>query len=81
MKKKWSDIKLATKKRVAALKRSTTLTGGGQPDPSLTLTQTEERIAALIGSVSMSGLSGGGDTDAPPVSDPGMVVSFKPVFK
>lgn len=33
VKKKWSDLKLATKKRVAALRRSTTLTGGGCTDP------------------------------------------------
>ncbi|XP_071770376.1 synaptotagmin-14 [Centroberyx gerrardi] len=49
------------------LRRSTTLTRGGQLDPSLALTQTEERVAALIGSASISGISGGGDTDAPPV--------------
>ena len=57
-------MKLATKKRVAALKRSIKQTGGGQPDSSLTLTGTEEKIASLIESESISGISGGGDTDA-----------------
>ncbi len=36
-----SDLKLATKKRIAALKRTTTQTGGGQTDP-IVLTPTEE---------------------------------------
>lgn len=53
-------MKIATKKRVAAFKRSCTQTGGGQPDPRLTLTPAEERVAALIGPVSVSGISGGG---------------------
>ncbi|XP_049897644.1 nuclear apoptosis-inducing factor 1-like [Epinephelus moara] len=70
VKKNWSDLKIATKRRVAALKRSSTQTGGGQPDPSLALTQTAERVAALIWSPSNSGISGGGDTDAPPVAKP-----------
>lgn len=64
MRKKWSDIKLATKKRIAALKRSVRQTGGGQTDPSLLLTGTEERIASLIGAESISGVKGGGDTEA-----------------
>ncbi len=63
-------MKIATKKRVAAFKRSCTQTGGGQPDPRLTLTPAEERVAALIGPVSVSGISGGGDTEElAPVSD------------
>lgn len=56
-------MKLA-KKRVAAIKCNTTQTGGGQPDPSLVLTATEERVAALIGSASIPGINYGGDTDA-----------------
>uniref|UniRef100_A0A672G0Y3 Myb/SANT-like DNA-binding domain-containing protein n=1 Tax=Salarias fasciatus TaxID=181472 RepID=A0A672G0Y3_SALFA len=64
VKKKWSDLKLATKKRVAALRRSSTETGGGPPDPSLTLTATEEKISSLIGAASIIGVcGGGGDTD------------------
>lgn len=35
-------------------------TGGGQPDPSLPLTRTEEKIAAIIGSESITVISGGG---------------------
>ncbi len=62
MKKKWSDLKLATKKRIVALKRTTTQTGGGQTDP-IVLTPTEEHVAALIGSASITGISGRGDTD------------------
>ncbi len=62
MKKKWSDLKLATKKRIAALKRTTTQTGGGQTDP-IVLTPTEECVAALIGSASITGISGRDDTD------------------
>ena len=55
---------MATKKRVAALKRSIRQTGGHQPDHSLILTRTEEKVASLIWSESISGISGGGDTDA-----------------
>ena len=67
---KWSDLKLTTKKHVAALRRSTMLTRGGQLDPGLALTQREELVAALIGSVSVAGISSGGDTDAKPESVP-----------
>ncbi|XDV33494.1 hypothetical protein PO909_003891 [Leuciscus waleckii] len=63
VKKKWSDIKIATKRRVSALKRSQSQTGGGPPDPSLQLTPNDERVAALIGTVSLEGITGGGDTD------------------
>ncbi|RXN38651.1 nuclear apoptosis-inducing factor 1-like protein [Labeo rohita] len=63
VKKKWADLKLSTKKRLAALKRSTTQTGGGQPDPRFVLTPTEERVSALIGPESIVGISVGGDTD------------------
>ena len=52
-----------------ALRCSTTLTGGGLVDPSLTLTQAEEHVATLIGSSSISGIGGGGDIDAPPVTE------------
>lgn len=65
MKKKWSDLKLATKRRVAALKRGSTQAGGGQADPSLPLSPTEEKIASIIGSELGSVVSsggGGGDT-------------------
>lgn len=67
MKKKWSDLKLATKRRVAALKRGSTQAGGGQADPSLPLSPTEEKIASIIGPelgsvVSGGGGGGGGDT-------------------
>ena len=55
VKKKWSDLKLATKKHVAALRHSTRLTGGGQIDPGLALIQREEQVAALIESASVSG--------------------------
>ncbi|KAJ8004347.1 hypothetical protein DPEC_G00158230 [Dallia pectoralis] len=59
VKKKWSDIKITTKRRVSALKRSQSQTGGGPPDPSLLLTPTEEQVAALIGTVSLEGITGG----------------------
>jgi len=62
VKRKWSYLKFATKKHIAALKRTTTQTGGGQTDP-IVLTPTEERVAALIGSASIMGISGRGDTD------------------
>lgn len=52
-----------TKKSIAALKRTTPQTGGGQPDPSLVLTSTEECVAALIRSASVTGISGRGDLD------------------
>ncbi|CAL8395495.1 unnamed protein product [Boreogadus saida] len=68
VKKKWSDMKLGTKKRVAAVKRAKQLTGGGRVDPSLELTAFEERVAGLIGSPSISGIRGGGDTDSPQTS-------------
>ena len=45
-------MKLGTKKRVAAVKRAKQLTAF------------EERVAGLIGSPSILGISGGGDTDA-----------------
>ena len=57
-------MKLSTKKRVAAVKRAKQETGGGRVDPSLELTAFEERVAGLIGSPSISGIRGGGDTDA-----------------
>lgn len=60
MKKKWSDLKLATKRRVAALKHSGTQTGGAPADPSLPLSPTEEKIASIIASGSVGALSGGG---------------------
>ncbi|CAM4657939.1 unnamed protein product [Leuciscus chuanchicus] len=63
VKKKWSDIKIATKRHVSALKRSQSQTGGGPPDPSLQLTPNEERVATLIGMASLEGITGGGDTD------------------
>ena len=63
MKKKWSDLKLATKKRTAALKRSQNQTGGGEPAPDLNLTPPEERVAGLIGSESIEGVMDDGDTD------------------
>ena len=57
-------MKLSTKKRFAAVKRAKQETGGGRVDPSLELTAFEERVAGLIGSPSILGISGGGDTHA-----------------
>lgn len=65
IKKKWSDLKIGTKKRIAALRKSSTQTGGGGPDPGLQLTPTEERVAALMGSATTEGVLGdNGDTDS-----------------
>ncbi len=36
----------------------------------MALTEAEEHVVALLRSPSVSGISGGGDTDAPPVSEP-----------
>ena len=57
-------MNFSTKKRVAAVKRAKQETGGGRVDPSLEQTAFEERVAGLIGSPSISGISGGGNTDA-----------------
>lgn len=64
VKKKWSDLKLATKRRVAALKHSSTQTGGAPAEPSLPLSPTEEKIASIIASGSVGAIgAGGGDAE------------------
>lgn len=66
MQKKWSDLKIATKKHVAALQRSTTQTGGAQPG-----TDADWGACDWVYGVSYNiGISDGGDADAPPVSEP-----------
>ncbi|XP_029959996.1 myb-related transcription factor, partner of profilin-like [Salarias fasciatus] len=73
VKKKWSDLKLATKKHVSALRRSGMRAGRGQPDASLILTAAEQKIASIIRSELDGGICAGGDTDAlaPEQNEPG----------
>ncbi|XP_013875615.1 nuclear apoptosis-inducing factor 1-like [Austrofundulus limnaeus] len=54
IKKKWSDIKVDVKNRVAAHRRSVSATGGGPGLPALT--PHEERVAAMIGETTLVGI-------------------------
>ncbi|XP_026113218.1 nuclear apoptosis-inducing factor 1-like [Carassius auratus] len=65
IKKKWSDIKVEAKKRLALHRQSVSATGGGKGTPELT--PLDERLAAIIGESLLSGVvtEAEGDTDAP----------------
>ncbi|CAM4681829.1 unnamed protein product [Leuciscus chuanchicus] len=69
IKKKWSDIKVDAKKRLALHRQSVSATGGGKGTPELT--PLDERLAAIIGESLLSGVvtEAEGDTDAPDAPD------------
>ena len=61
LKKKWSQIKTATKGRVASVSKEQRVTGGGpklEPD----LSEHESRVVSIMGSVCTHGLASGVDT-------------------
>ena len=64
IKKKWSDMKVDSKKRIAEYRQSVLITGGGsgKPPPS----PLDERVAGIIGEKLLSGIvpEDEGDTDA-----------------
>ena len=62
IKKKWFDVKVNAKKRVAAHRRGTSATGGGQTNTELS--PLDNRIASIIGDTALSGIIEDGDTDA-----------------
>ncbi|XP_062386939.1 t-SNARE domain-containing protein 1-like [Sardina pilchardus] len=66
IKKKWSDIKVDAKKRIAAHRQSVRATGGGKGQPELT--QLDEKLAGIIGETLLSGIvrEEEGDTDVGP---------------
>lgn len=63
IKKKWSDIKVDAKKRLASHRQSVCATGGGTGAPELT--PMDERLAGIIGESLLSGVvtEADGDTD------------------
>ena len=66
VKKKWSDIKVDVKQRLAAHRRSVVQTGGGgagEEGPTLF----EQRVGAIMGDTALSGVVGTrvGDSDNP----------------
>ncbi|XP_046873074.1 nuclear apoptosis-inducing factor 1-like [Hypomesus transpacificus] len=65
LKKKWSDIKVEAKKRLAHHRQSVSATGGGKGTPELT--PLDERLAGIIGESLLSGVvtEAEGDTDVP----------------
>lgn len=54
IKKKWFDMKMASKKRLATARCSMTATGGGQGE--VCVTEMDEKIRAIMGDVSVSGI-------------------------
>lgn len=69
IKKKWSDIKVDAKKRIALHRQSVCATGGGKGTPELT--PTDEKLAGIIGESLLSGVvtEAEGDTDAPETAE------------
>ena len=65
VKKKWSDIKVDVKLRLAAHRRSVVQTGGGAGAEGPTLF--EQRVGAIMGDTALSGVVGAhvGDSDNP----------------
>lgn len=61
VKKKWADLKLQSKKRIAAHMAKVRLTGGGGPTSKLS--PEDERICAIIGEGAVKGIYEEGDTD------------------
>lgn len=63
VKRKWFDIKMEAKKRICAHRKNISATGGGG---SLSkLSNTDERIAGIIGESALSGIIPDGDSDMP----------------
>lgn len=62
VKKKWNDLKLQGKKRIAAHKASVKATGGG-PAGAPELSPTDQRIASILGTCAVSGIGSHGDTE------------------
>ena len=60
IKKKWADIKSATKKKAAKHKMLSQKTGGGPPPPPMD--ELEEKVASLIGPAAIEGVAGGIDS-------------------
>lgn len=71
IKKKWSDIKVGAKKRIAAHRQSIQATGGGKGVAPLS--EMDNKLAVIIGEPLVSGVVGEeeGDTDAGPQEEPG----------
>ena len=69
IKKKWSDFKVETKRRIASHRLSVTATGGGQRTPELS--PVELRMASILGETSLSGIVSEkeGETDMTEKSD------------
>lgn len=63
IKKKWSDIKLDVKRRMAAHRQSVVKTGGGTGDEEPS--SFDQRVAAIVGETAISGIVGAhvGDSD------------------
>ncbi len=63
IKKKWSDIKVEAKRRIALHRRSVCATGGGKG--TMELTPTDEKLAGIIGESLLSSVvtEAEGDTD------------------
>ena len=81
IKKKWSDIKVDAKKRLASHRQSVCATGGGTGAPELT--PMDERLAGIIGESLLSGVvtEADGDTDVKcPPDEPGKHI-YIPVFE
>ena len=67
MKKKWSDIRVKMKKRIALHRKSVCATGWGKGTPELT--PTEKKLAGIVGESLLSGLvteAEGTDPPEPP---------------
>lgn len=71
IKKKWSDLKVGAKKRLACHRQSVSATGGGQGAPKLSPLET--RMASIIGETSVCGIVSEreGDTDMVVTGEPG----------
>jgi len=82
IKKKWSDIKVEAKKRLASHRQSACATGGGKGAPELTPPM-DEKLAGIIGESLLSGVvtEAEGDTDVQGAPDePGNHIHI-PVFE
>ncbi|XP_034564486.1 nuclear apoptosis-inducing factor 1-like [Notolabrus celidotus] len=69
LKKKWSDLKVEAKRRIATHRQSVTATGGGTGTPELT--PLEDRMASILGVASVCGIVSEreGDTDMAQATD------------
>lgn len=76
VKKKWADLKLKSKKRLAQHKASVQTTGGGRGNTSLT--PEDDRIGSIIGESAVMGVYAEGDTDLLSAADSdGTYVCYK----